>query len=203
MQFKKSLLLPITLSVIGIFVSVLGFIMIQVAAKVNGVTTGPSPLAILELVLFVLFLGALSAKRPVFTKVVCIISIAALLVEAFVVSIVASYSFQNTQQVTWDSVSFLSLGILCLVAVVLFLIYYLIGRKETLKKLSVITNLFVIGFYALFTIVMGVSSVVGIYKATALYGAELAILLGNVCVLMGVVLSLQSNLGSKEETKKE
>ena len=55
MQFKKSILLPLVLSVVGIFVSVLAFIMIQVAGKVNNVSTGASSLAIIELVLFVLF----------------------------------------------------------------------------------------------------------------------------------------------------
>ena len=69
MQFKKSILLPLILSVVGIFVSVLAFIMIQIAGKVNNASTGASSLAIVELVLFVLLLSALSAKKPIFTKV--------------------------------------------------------------------------------------------------------------------------------------
>ena len=208
MQFKKSLVLPLTLSVVGIFLSVLSFILIQVASKIEHSTTGPSPLAILELVLFVLMLGALSAKRPVFTKVVVIIGIAALVVEAFVVSIVTSVRFQNNSDVTWDSVSFLALGVLCLVSTVLFLVYYLIGRKDTLKKIAVITNLFVIGFYALFAILVAVSSFSGVgylgilakdNNPVSFYGIELALLLAGVCVLMGIVLSLQGNLEPKEE----
>ena len=198
MQFKKSILLPLVLSVIGIFVSVLGFIMIQVAAKVNGTTTGPSPLAIVELVLFVLMLSALSAKKPVFTKVVCIISISILLLQAFIVCIVSSVSFQN-RDVQWDTVSFLSLGVLCLVAVILFLIYYVIGRKDILKKLAFIMNIFVIAFYAVFAILMALSSFIGVYAATRYYGIELAVLLANVCLLSGVLLSLQGNLEPREE----
>lgn len=198
MQFKKSILLPIVLSVIGIFVSVLGFIMIQVAAKVNNTTTGASPLAIVELVLFVLMLSALSAKKPIFTKVVCIIAIAALLLQAFIVCIVSSVSFQY-RDVQWDTVSFLSLGVLCLVAVILFLIYYLIGKKDVLKKLALIMNIFVMAFYFIFAAIMGVSSFAGVYATTRYYGIELAVLLLNVCLMSGIVLSLQANLETKEE----
>lgn len=198
MQFKKSPLLAIVLSVVGIFVSVLAFIMIQVAAKVEGSSSGPSPLAIIELVLFVLLLAALSAKRPIFTKVVCIIGISALLVQAFIVSIVTSISFQY-RTVGWDTVSFLSLGVLCLVATILFFIYYLIGRKDTLRKMAIIMNIFVIAFYAGFAIVMTVSSFVGVYAVTQFSGLEFAILLANVCLMSGVLLSLQGNLESDAE----
>ena len=198
MQFKKSPLLAIVLSVVGIFVSVLAFIMIQVAAKVEGSSSGPSPLAIIELVLFVLLLAALSAKRPIFTKVVCIIGISALLVQAFIVSIVTSISFQY-RTVGWDTVSFLSLGVLCLVATILFFIYYLIGRKDTLRKMAVIMNIFVIAFYAGFAIVMTVSSFVGVYAVAQFSGLEFAILLANVCLMSGVLLSLQGNLESDAE----
>ena len=198
MQFKKSILLPLILSVVGIFVSVLAFIMIQVAGKVNGTTTGASPLAIVELVLFVLLLSALSAKRPIFTKVVCIIAVSVLLVQAFIVCIVTSTSFQY-RDVTWDTVTFLSLGVLCLVASILFLIYYLIGRRDMLKKLSSVMNIFVIAFYVIFAVVMCVSSFVGAYKNIMYYGLELAALLANVALCMGVVLSLQGNLETKEE----
>lgn len=197
MQFKKSPLLAIVLSVIGIFVSVLAFIMIQVAAKVEGASSGPSPLAIIELVIFVLLLAALSAKRPIFTKVVCIIGISGLLVQAFIVSVVTSVSFQY-REVGWDTVSFLSLGVLCLVATILFFIYYLIGRKDTLKKMAIIMNLFVIGFYAVFAIVMVVSSFIGVYKVAQFSGLEFAVLLANVCLMSGILLSLQGNLESNE-----
>ena len=198
MQFKKSPLLAIVLSVIGIFVSVLAFIMIQVAAKVEGASSGPSPLAIIELVIFVLLLAALSAKRPIFTKVVCIIGISGLLVQAFIVSVVTSVSF-HYREVGWDTVSFLSLGVLCLVATILFFIYYLIGRKDTLKKMAIIMNLFVIGFYAVFAIVMVVSSFIGVYKVAQFSGLEFAVLLANVCLMSGILLSLQGNLESSEE----
>ena len=198
MQFKKSILLPLILSVVGIFVSVLAFIMIQIAGKVNNASTGASSLAIVELVLFVLLLSALSAKKPIFTKVICIIAIAVLLVQAFVVCIITSTSFQY-RNVTWDTVSFLSLGVLCLVAAILFLIYYLIGRKDMLKKLSSVMNIFVIAFYLTFAVVMCVSSFIGAYKTTMYYGLEFSALLANVALCMGVVLSLQGNLETKEE----
>ena len=198
MQFKKSPLLAIVLSVIGIFVSVLAFIMIQVAAKVDGSSSGPSPLAIIELVLFVLLLAALSAKRPIFTKVVCIIGISGLLVQAFIVSVVTSVSFKY-RDVGWDTVSFLSLGVLCLVATILFFIYYLIGKKDTLRKMANIMNIFVIGFYAVFAVVMVVSSFIGVYKTAQFSGLEFAILLANVCLMSGILLSLQGNLESNEE----
>ena len=197
MQFKKSPLLAIVLSVIGIFVSVLAFIMIQVAAKVDGSSSGPSPLAIIELVLFVLLLAALSAKRPIFTKVVCIIGISGLLVQAFIVSVVTSVSFKY-RDVGWDTVSFLSLGVLCLVATILFFIYYLIGRKDTLRKMANIMNIFVIGFYAVFAVVMVVSSFIGVYKTAQFSGLEFAVLLANVCLMSGILLSLQGNLESNE-----
>ena len=198
MQFKKSPLLAIVLSVVGIFVSVLAFIMIQVAAKVDGSSSGPSPLAIIELVLFVLLLAALSAKRPIFTKVVCIIGISGLLVQAFIVSVVTSVSFKY-RDVGWDTVSFLSLGVLCLVATILFFIYYLIGKKDTLRKMANIMNIFVIGFYAVFAVVMVVSSFIGVYKTAQFSGLEFAILLANVCLMSGILLSLQGNLESNEE----
>ena len=198
MQFKKSPLLAIVLSVIGIFVSVLAFIMIQVAAKVDGSSSGPSPLAIIELVIFVLLLAALSAKRPIFTKVVCIIGISGLLVQAFIVSVVTSVSFKY-RDVGWDTVSFLSLGVLCLVATILFFIYYLIGKKDTLRKMANIMNIFVIGFYAVFAVVMVVSSFIGVYKTAQFSGLEFAILLANVCLMSGILLSLQGNLESNEE----
>ena len=197
MQFKKSPLLAIVLSVVGIFVSVLAFIMIQVAAKVDGSSSGPSPLAIIELVLFVLLLAALSAKRPIFTKVVCIIGISGLLVQAFIVSVVTSVSFKY-RDVGWDTVSFLSLGVLCLVATILFFIYYLIGRKDTLRKMANIMNIFVIGFYAVFAVVMVVSSFIGVYKTAQFSGLEFAVLLANVCLMSGILLSLQGNLESNE-----
>ena len=198
MQFKKSPLLAIVLSVVGIFVSVLAFIMIQVAAKVDGSSSGPSPLAIIELVIFVLLLAALSAKRPIFTKVVCIIGISGLLVQAFIVSVVTSVSFKY-RDVGWDTVSFLSLGVLCLVATILFFIYYLIGKKDTLRKMANIMNIFVIGFYAVFAVVMVVSSFIGVYKTAQFSGLEFAILLANVCLMSGILLSLQGNLESNEE----
>ena len=198
MQFKKSPLLAIVLSVIGIFVSVLAFVMIQVAGKVDESSTAPSPLAIIELVLFVLLLAALSAKRPIFTKVICIVAISALLVQAFIVSIITSVSFQY-RNVGWDTVSFLTLGVLCLVATILFFIYYLIGRKDTLKKMALIMNIFVIGFYALFAGVLVASSFAGVYRSARFSGLELAVLLANVCLMSGILLSLQGNLESSEE----
>lgn len=198
MQFKKSILLPIILTVIGIFVSVAAFVMIQVAAKVNNVTTGPTPLAIIELVFFVLFLAALSAKRPVFTKVLSIIAISSLALTSFIIAIVTSVQFE-VYAISWDSVSFLTLGFVTLVSAILFLVYYLIGKRDTLAKLSKILNIFTLGFYGLFTILLVISCFVGIFKTTRFYGFELALLLANVCILVGMLLSLQGNLVRKEE----
>ena len=202
MQFKKGILLPIILTVVGIFISVAGFVMIQVAAKVNHVTTGPTPLAIMELVMFVLFLAALSAKKPVFTKVLTIISISGLALTSFIIAIVTSVKFES-YDLSWASVAFLTLGFVSLVSAVLFLVYYIIGKKDTLAKLSLILNIFTLGFYAIFTILLVVSCFAGMYKPTQFYGLELALLLANVCVLVGMLLSLQGNLVYKEPEEKE
>ena len=48
MIFKKFPLLSIVLSIVGILLSVLAFIMIQVASKVNNVDDGLSILAIID-----------------------------------------------------------------------------------------------------------------------------------------------------------
>lgn len=193
MQFKKSTLIPIVLSVIGIFASVASFIMIQVASKLNNTDTGPTPLAIIELIGFVLFLAALSARRPLFTKIVCIVSLAGLTLASFITAIVWSVQFQ-TYNVTWDTVTFLTLSMLGLVSTILFFIYYLIGKKDTLKKLSLILNYFSLGFYGVFAILVAVSSFIGFYKSRMFYGLELALLLVNVCIFLALLLSLQNNL---------
>lgn len=200
MQFKKSLMLPIILSVLGIFLSVSIFIYLQVISRIEAGVAGASPLAIFELVVFVLMLSALSAKKPVFTKVVCIISIAAMILATFVVSIVTSVTFQ-LRNVTWDSISFLALAILSLVATILFFIYYLIGKEGMLKKLSVITNVVSISLLLVFGIVLVLSSSFGAYSTqnTPLYGVGLALLLGNSGLIFGIIYSLQNNLTPKEE----
>lgn len=200
MQFKKSVLLPVILSVIGVFVSTIGFILIQVAAKVNNTTTGPSPLAIVELVLFVLLLSALSAKRPLFAKIVNIISLATVMGGLFVTALVVSISFQY-QTVTWDSISYLAISILSMVAMILFFIYYLIGKKEMLAKLAKIMNIICIAILVIFGGLLIVSSFVGMYKNLPFYGFELAVIVLNVALLLGVTLSLQGNLTPKEENQ--
>ncbi len=200
MQFKKSLMLPIILSVLGIFLSVSIFIYLQVISRVEAGVAGASPLAIFELVVFVLMLSALSAKKPVFTKVVCIISIAAMILATFIVSIVTSVTFQ-IRNVTWDSISFLALAILSLVATILFFIYYLIGKEGMLKKLSVITNVVSVSLLLVFGIVLVLSSSFGAYSTqnTPLYGVGLALLLGNSGLIFVIIYSLQNNLLPKEE----
>ncbi len=200
MQFKKSIMLPIILSVLGIFLSVSIFIYLQVISRVEAGVAGASPLAIFELVIFVLMLSALSAKKPVFTKVVCIISIAAMILATFVVSIVTSVTFQ-IRNVTWDSISFLALAILSLVAIILFFIYYLIGKEGMLKKLSVITNVVSVSLLLVFGIVLVLSSSFGAYSTqnTPLYGVGLALLLGNSGLIFVIIYSLQNNLLPKEE----
>ena len=200
MQFKKNLLVPIILSVLGIFLSVAVFIYIQIISRFETAASGSSPLAIFGLVLSVLFLSALSAKKPVFTKVVAIISIACMIVAAFIVSIVTSIMFQ-LRNVTWDSVLFLALSILSLVGLILFLIYFIIGKKGMLKQVSFITNLIVILLLLVFAIILIVSSVGGIYKTqqTPLYGIGLACLLITSALVNGIVLSLYNNLAPKDE----
>ena len=193
MQFKKSVLLPLVLSVVGIFLSIATFVVVQIAGKVGGGSTGPSPLAIVALVYSILFLAALTAKKPMFTKIISIISIASLVLVSFIVAIVSSVEFQETQ-ISWDSITFLTLSILCLVSMILFLIYFLIGRKDTLKKLSFVLNVTSLAFFGVFAIVLFVSAFVGQFKSDPLYGCELGLLSLNVCVILGILLSLQNNL---------
>ena len=198
MKFKKSILIPLVLAVIGIFMSVASFIMIQVASKLNNGNTGPTPLAIFELVGFVLLLAALSSKKPMFTRVICIVSLASLVFASFVTAIVWSVQFQQ-YNVSWDTVTFLTLSMLAMVSTILFFIYYLIGRKDMLKKLSLVLNFFSLGFYGVYAILVIISSFVGFYKTRTFYGLELAFLLINVCVFLGLLLSLQNNLEREQK----
>ena len=110
MKFTKSLMMPIVLSILGIFTSVSTFILIQVAGKVNSTNTGASPLPIILLVMFVLFLGALSAKKALFARVLSIISISGMTLGMFITAIVCAADFQ-TYKIGWDSISFLAISI--------------------------------------------------------------------------------------------
>ena len=203
MIFKKFPLLSIVLSIVGILLSVLAFIMIQVASKVNNADDGLSILAIIELVLSVLFLAALTARRPIFTRIICIITMAMLLTASFVISIVSSVSFQ-LNEVTWDSVSYLSISILTLVVLVLFFVYFLIGRKGLLNSVNKILNVISIIFLCLFALLLLASSFAGIYRNQPLYGIEMMILLLNAALFPGILLSLFDNLDYKEkETPKQ
>ncbi len=202
MNFKKFPLLSIVLSIIGILLSVFAFIMIQVASKVNNVDDGLSVLAIIELVVSVLFLAALTAKKPIFTRVVSIVTVASLLTASFVISIVSSVLFQYSD-VTWDSVAYLSVSILTLVVMVLFLVYFLIGRRGMLKSINKILNVIAIAFFGLFAILVLLSSFLGIYRESPLYGIEMVILLVTAGLFLGILLSLFNNLSYKEEEKKE
>ena len=193
MKFTKSLMMPIVLSISGIFTSVATFILIQVAGKVNSTNTGASPLPIILLVMFVLFLGALSSKKALFARVLSIISISGMTLGMFITAIVCAADFQ-TYKIGWDSISFLAISIFALVAAVLFLIYNLIGRNGTLKTLAFYTNVIFIAFIVIFAVILMVSSFVGVYKNRPLYGIELALVLVNVVVLAGLQLSLHNNL---------
>ena len=193
MKFTKSIMMPIVLSISGIFTSVATFILIQVAGKVNSTNTGASPLPIILLVMFVLFLGALSSKKALFARVLSIISISGMTLGMFITAIVCAADFQ-TYKIGWDSISFLAISIFALVAAVLFLIYNLIGRNGTLKTLAFYTNVIFIAFIVIFAVILMVSSFVGVYKNRPLYGIELALVLVNVVVLAGLQLSLHNNL---------
>ena len=205
MEFKKSILLPLVLSIIGVLVAVVTFITIQFANKVDEYIFGPDFLAIVFLIIFVLFLSALSAKKATFSKVVCVISISVMLVGLFITSIVCSVVFNMMENVTWDTFAFLAMSILSLVAGILFLIYYLIGKKDTLFKLSYILNIVVLIFLVAFAGMVFASAFVGVLKSTKAYGCELALLLLNAALVYGLVFSLQKRLGraEKEQPKEE
>ena len=202
MEFKKSILLPLVLSIVGVLVAVVTFITIQFANKVDSYIFGPDFLAIVFLVVFVLFLSALSAKKAMFSKVVCVITISVMLVGLFITAIVCSVVFNMMNNVTWDTFAFLALSILTLVAGILFLIYYLIGKKDTLFKLAFILNVVVIVFLVAFAGAVLASAFVGILKTTRAYGCELAFLLLNAALAYGLVFSLQGRL-AKVEQKEE
>lgn len=197
MKFNKFPLLEIVLSVIGIFVSVVIFVLIQVAGKVEHSSTGPSPLAIVELVTFVLMVAALSSRKPVFAKIVSIISLANLVLASFITAIVCSVEFQS-YKISWDTIAFLTISIVSLVAVVLYFIYFLIGRRGTLKTLSKIMNLFALGFLAIFAILLFVSAFAGVYSKQPLYAIEMGLLLVNACVFLILQLVLQKTLVYEE-----
>ncbi len=209
MEFKKGILLPLVLSIVGVLVAVVTFITIQFANKVDEYIFGPDFLAIVFLVLFVLFLSALSAKKAAFTKVISVISISVMLVGLFITAIACSVVFNMMENVTWDTFGFLAVSILSLVAGILFFIYYLIGKKDTLFKLSFILNIVVIIFLVAFSGIVFASAFAGVLKSTKAYGCELALLLLNAALVYGLVFSLQKRLGRvekdqpKEEPKEE
>ena len=197
MKFNKFPLLEIVLSIVGIFVSVVIFVLIQIAGKVEHSSTGPSPLAIVELVTFVLMVAALSSRKPVFAKIVSIISLANLVLASFITAIVCSVEFQS-YKISWDTIAFLAISIVSLVAVVLYFIYFLIGRRGTLKTLSKIMNLFALGFLAIFAILLFVSVFAGVYSKQPLYAIEMGLLLVNACLFLILQLVLQKTLVYEE-----
>ena len=205
MEFKKGILLPLVLSIVGVLVAVVTFITIQFANKVDEYIFGPDFLAIVFLVLFVLFLSALSSKKATFTKVISVISISVMLVGLFITAIACSVVFNMMEKVTWDTFGFLAVSILSLVAGILFFIYYLIGKRDTLFKLSCILNIVVIVFLVAFSGIVFASAFAGVLKTTRAYGCELALLLLNAALIYGLVFSLQNRLGKaeKEQPKEE
>ena len=170
MKFKKSILLPLVLSIVGVLFAVITFIMVQFANKTDSYIFGPDVLAIYFIVLFVLFLSALSAKKPTFTKVLVIISISLMLLGLFITAIACSAVFNMNAAVTWDTFSFLAISVLCFVAGILFLIYYLIAKKDTLLKLAFILNIVLLIFLVGFAGIVFASSFAGILKTTKASG---------------------------------
>ena len=121
----------------------------------------------------------------------------------FITAIACSAVFNMNAAVTWDTFSFLAVSVLSFVAAILFLIYYLIGKKETLLKLSFIINVLLIVFLVVFAGIVLASSFIGILKSTKAYGVELAMLLLNCALVYGIVLSLQNNLVREEKPAEE
>ena len=201
MEFKKSVLPEIILAITGVFIAVLSVVLIEVAAKINGIYSGtPVSLAIIELVLFILLLSALSTKKPVFTKVMCFISLGSLVLASFVLAVACSTYFES-MELSFDTIGYLALSLLLLVAMILFLIYYIAGKKESMAKLSRITNIISMVFFGLIAILLVVSSFVGIFRYRPVYGLELAVLTLNCVLMLGLILSLQNNLVYKVEEK--
>ena len=198
MEFKKSVMLPLALSIIGIFCTVATFILVQIGTKVSSITAAASPVAILQMVLFILFLTSLSAKKPIFARVVSIIAIAVHVFALFIVTIMTSTQFQ-IYETSWDTVLYLIFSVLCLVALILFMIYYIIGRRDLLMKLALFLNVVSIVLVSGFAIICLLSGIVGIYRTNTMLGIEYMMLLLNVVVLLVTLLLLQKTLGFKEE----
>lgn len=200
MEFKRSVLPQIILAITGVFVSVLSIVLIEVAAKVNHSGSGTVSLAIIELVMFVLMLSALSTKRARFTKVICFVSIGLLLLTSFILAIVSAGEFERLE-ISFDSIGYLALSLLLLVSMILFLIYYVASRKEGMIKLAKITNILAMVFFGLIGVLLVISSFVGIFKETPTEGLELAVLTINCVLMLGLILTLQNVLVRKEEQK--
>ena len=198
MEFKKSTLLATVLSVCGIFLSALSFIFILVADKMNGSGTGSFSLSLVTLVLFVLFLSALSVKKAVFAKIISFITIGCLLLASFVISIVTSAIFQ-TRDVSWDTVTFLAISILSLVAMVLFLIYFIVGKNGTLKMIAKVTNIVSLALYGLLAISLILSAFFGIFSNQPFVGFEWALIAFTGALLLGLLFVLQNITGPREE----
>ena len=198
MEFKKSTLLATVLSVCGIFLSALSFIFILVADKMNGSGTGSFSLSLVTLVLFVLFLSALSVKKAVFAKIISFITIGCLLLASFVISIVTSAIFQ-TRDVSWDTVAFLAISILSLVAMVLFLIYFIVGKNGTLKMIAKVTNIVSLALYGLLAISLMLSAFFGNFSNQPFVGFEWALIAFTGALLLGLLFVLQNITGPREE----
>lgn len=189
MEFKKKPVVATALSIVLIALSVITFIFIQVAGKVEGSSTGSSPLAIIMLTFGILLTTSLSSQKPLFTKIVLIVGMSAVALAAFIIAIVCAADFQGNK-VGWDTITFLSLGIMSLISSVLFLIYFLIGRKPSVEQIAKVTNIISLVLFAIFAVVTVFSGFFGIYKYRPLYAIELALLLGTISVLLGINLSL-------------
>ena len=193
MTFTKKPVSAIALSIVLIALSVVTFIFIQVAGKIEGSSTGSSPLAIIMLAFGILLTTSLSTQKPLFTKIVLVVGISSITLAAFIIAIVCASDFQNNK-IGWDTITFLSLGILSFISTVLFLVYFLIGRKETIEKIASVANIVSLVLFAILAIVTIFSGFFGIYKYRPFYAIELALLLGTISTFLGINLSLKNVL---------
>ena len=200
MRFKKAPLLEMGLSLAAIFLSIAAFVVLMISAKVQGESYGYETFAIFSLVLSVLLFAALSTKKVVFTRIVFIIVISAVVLETFINAIVCSSSFQSAT-LGWDTVAFLCLSILELAASILFFVYFLINRKGNFSMLSRLLNFFAIAFHCLLAVAVIVSSFAGMFATKPMSGIGLAILLIIVSLLLLTANVFQKNLEYKKEEK--
>ena len=97
--------------------------------------------------------------------------------------------------------TFLAISILSLVAMVLFLIYYIVGRNGTLKMIAKVTNIASLTLYGLLTISLILSAFFGFFVNQPFYGFEWALIALTGALLLGLLFVLQNIIGPREENK--